>query len=290
MILNLGLSGIPYSGPDIGGFQGNPSAELYLRWFQLATFVPFYRSHCSNNVEYRAPWTYGEPYLSILRQFLKLRYKLLPYFYTLSWESSQKGYPLLRPLFWADPTDANLWGIDDTFLLGDNLLICPALAEGERSRSVTLPKGHWYHFWDDQLLNGLSEVELPAPLEQIPILVKAGTVLPMEEDKQLTLHLYPPLADSSESVLYSDAGDGYGESRSDCFRLIRNENSLELIREGQGEFAFAYDRCRIQIHGMALEQVQIDEESVFYQDNCCDCNPLFRKITFRGVFASVESS
>ncbi|MBD1851489.1 glycoside hydrolase family 31 protein [Leptolyngbya sp. FACHB-711] len=283
-VLNLGLSGIPYSGPDIGGFQGNPSAELYLRWFQLATFVTFYRSHCSNNVEYRAPWTYGEPYLGILRQFLKLRYKLLPYFYTLSWESNQKGYPLLRPLFWADSTDADLWAIDDAFLLGDNLLICPALAEGERERSATLPQGRWYHFWDDRAIEGGTRVMLPAPLEQIPVLVKAGTVLPMEEKKQMTLHLYPPTAGSSDSVLYTDAGDGYGEFRCDRFSLIRSENSLELVRQGEGEFPFPYDRWRIQVHGMTVQEVQINGESVSHQENELECDSYFQHVRFNGIF------
>jgi Glycosyl hydrolases family 31 len=105
-VLGLGLSGIPYSGPDIGGFQGNPSPEPYLRWFQICCFLMFCRTHSANNVEDRAPWSYGEPILTILRQFLQLRYRLIPYFYTLSWEASQKGYPPMRPLFWLDPTDS----------------------------------------------------------------------------------------------------------------------------------------------------------------------------------------
>ncbi|HEY9806863.1 MAG TPA: TIM-barrel domain-containing protein [Candidatus Obscuribacterales bacterium] len=100
-VVGLGLSVIPYSGPDIGGFQGNPSAELYLRLFQMASFFTFYRTHSANNVENRGPWTYGEPYLSIILQFLKLRYKMMPYFYTLAWEANQKGYPPVRPVFWS---------------------------------------------------------------------------------------------------------------------------------------------------------------------------------------------
>ncbi|HEY9651505.1 MAG TPA: TIM-barrel domain-containing protein, partial [Coleofasciculaceae cyanobacterium] len=131
-VVGLGLSGIPYSGPDIGGFQGNPSAELYLRWFQMSCFLTFCRSHCANNVEYRAPWTYGEPYLSIIREFLQLRYRLMPYLYTLAWEASQKGYPPVRPVFWCDSEDSALWDVEDAFLLGNALLICPIFQEGAR--------------------------------------------------------------------------------------------------------------------------------------------------------------
>ncbi|HEY9654209.1 MAG TPA: glycoside hydrolase family 31 protein, partial [Crinalium sp.] len=220
-VIGLGLSGIPYSGPDIGGFQGNPSAELYLRWFQMCSFVTFCRTHSANNVEDRTPWTYGEPTLSIIRQFLQLRYRLMPYFYTLAWEATQTGHPPVRPVFWANPTEAKLWSIDDAFLLGDRLLICPILEEGGRSRQVTLPKGQWYHFWDNSRLEGQATVE--APLEQMPILVKAGTILPMEEGpsfnllpqkhfngKHLTLHLYAPEEETSEFTLYTDVGDGDG--------------------------------------------------------------------------------
>lgn len=214
-VVGLGLSGIPYSGPDIGGFQGNPSPELYLRWFQMACFLTFCRTHSSNNVEHRTPWTYGEPYLSIIRQCLQLRYRLLPYFYTLSWEASQKGYPPVRPVFWSASDDAALWDIEDAFLLGDALLVCPIVEPGGRKRCITLPKGHWYHFWDDALLEGAQPVTLEAPLEQIPLLVKAGSILPMEEGEQLILHLYPPLQGSSDGCLYSDAGDGYGDWRLD---------------------------------------------------------------------------
>ena len=129
-VLGMGLSGIPYSGPDIGGFQGNPSPELYLRWFQMATFLPFYRTHSSNNVEARPPWVYGEPTLSIVKGFLELRYRLIPYLYTLTRETSQKGYPLARPLFWADPQDSHLWDIEDGFLLGDALLVWAVAEKG----------------------------------------------------------------------------------------------------------------------------------------------------------------
>jgi alpha-glucosidase len=185
MVLNMGLSGIPFTGADIGGFKGNPSAQLYLRWFQMSCFLPFCRTHASNNSKPRAPWSFGEPTLGIIRDFLRLRYRLMPYFYTLAWEANQKGYPLVRPLFWADSSDCDLWSIDDAFLLGDAILVCPILEEGATSRSLTLPKGHWYDFWDDTLLEGAKQIDLEAPLERIPLLIRAGTILPMEANDRL---------------------------------------------------------------------------------------------------------
>ncbi|MBL1174234.1 TIM-barrel domain-containing protein [Pantanalinema sp. GBBB05] len=265
-VLGLGLSGIAYSGPDIGGFQGNPSAELYLRWFQMATFMPFYRSHCSNNVEYRTPWTYGEPYLSIMRNFLQLRYQLMPYFYTLAWEASQKGYPLIRPLFWYNPDQPALWSIDDAFYLGNALIIYPVFEEGGRSRLVTVPPGSWYSFWDDSVVEGMAQVKLAAPLEQMPLLVKAGSILPMVIDDDLVLHLYPPVQGSSEDCIYSDAGDGYGEWRLDHFRLVRFAEGLELFWEQQGDFPclypFPYRRIQLQVHGFQLQNLWVDGQDM----------------------------
>ncbi|MGD8815112.1 MAG: glycoside hydrolase family 31 protein, partial [Anaerolineales bacterium] len=112
-ILGLGLSGLPFAGPDIGGFSGEPSAELFTRWFQLATFLPFFRTHSALTTPHREPWCFGEPTLSIVREFLRLRKRLMPYIYTLAWETSQNGQPLALPLFWSSPDDAQLWDIED---------------------------------------------------------------------------------------------------------------------------------------------------------------------------------
>jgi alpha-glucosidase len=300
-IIGLGLSGIPYSGPDIGGFQGNPTAELYLRWFQMCTFVTFYRTHSANNVEDRTPWTYGEPTLSIIREFLRLRYRLLPYFYTLSWEASQKGYPPVRPLFWADSSDATLWNIDDQFLLGDRLLVAPILQAEQTSRQVVLPQGSWYHFWDDALYQGPASVTLNAPLEQMPLLVKAGTLLPMEtgpgihlqlldpdrspsspsQEKQLILHIYPPLEGTGETTLYTDAGDGYEASRLDIFRLTRTDEYLELTWEAQGEFPFPYTHICVQLHALKSQRAWIDGVELEVQSNQITWGDRFQHLSFQ---------
>ena len=281
-VIGLGLSGIPYSGSDIGGFQGNPSAELYLRWLQMACFHPFCRTHSSNNSENRRPWNYGEPYLNIARQFLQLRYRLLPYFYTLAWESAQKGYPPVRPLFWADSEDSALWDVEDAFLLGDDLLVCPVVEPARRSRTAILPKGHWYHFWDDTLIEGGREVNLAAPLEQIPLLVKAGTILPMEEGDRLILHLYPPVQGEGSSCLYSDAGDGYGEWRLEQWTMVRNENGIELSWEQQGDYAFPYQSIQLHLHGVEAQQAWVDGKEVILKDNQLQCDR-FASVRFSSI-------
>lgn len=289
-VVGLGLSGIPYSGPDIGGFQGNPTAELYLRWFQMATFLTFYRTHSSTSVMPRSPWAFGEPYLSIIRRFMQLRYRLIPYLYTLTWQAHQWGYPPVRPLFWYDWQDSRLWNVDDAFYLGDALLICPIVQPGatdastqpHSSRTIPLPQGKWYDFWTDAPLEGDKTVTLSASLEQIPILVKAGSILPLSEDQQMTLHLYPPEQGKSEYQLYSDAGEGYGESRVDRFSLTRHEQGLELTWEQQGEYPFPYETICLKVHGLPIQQAWVDDQQAEVQDQMIQCDR-FQRIWFSSV-------
>jgi alpha-glucosidase len=273
-VLGMGLSGFPFTGSDIGGFSGNPSAELYLRSFQMAAFLPFFRTHSAIGTARREPWVYGEPYTSIVRQYLKLRSRLLPYFYSLAWEASQTGAPPVRPLFWQDPANASLWDVDDAFLLGDALLVAPVLEEGGETgqdtpvRNVTLPAGDWVNFWDDSILHGPGQVSIPASLERLPLLVRAGSILPMQEGDHLVLHIYPPSSgdegrralnysaehDSAHHSslacrLYSDAGDGYGPSRLDSFTIIPGATSLFLGWESQGDYPFPYAAADLRLHG-----------------------------------------
>jgi alpha-glucosidase len=277
-VLGLGLSGVPYSGADIGGFGGRPSAELYLRWFQLSAFLPFFRTHSAVEYGRREPWIYGEPYTSILREFLLLRGRLLPYLYTLAWETSRTGQPLARPLFWDEPFNPTLLEVEDTFLLGNSLLVAPVLEEGERERSVALPDGEWYDFWTGDRLVGPGQVQMDAPLERIPLLVRAGSALPTEELGRLVLHLF---AGSGEGLLYSDAGDGYGPHRVDRFRLEGSEHSLELAWDWEGEYPFPYPRIEIRLHGLRPERAWLDGQPAVFEAGLLTAAP-FKRLRIEG--------
>jgi alpha-glucosidase len=261
-VLGLGLSGLPFSGPDVGGFSGEPSVELYVRWFQLASFLPFFRTHSATGIPRREPWTVGEPVLGILREFLKLRQQLMPYHYSLAWEACQSGHPPVRPLFWLDPQEQALWRIEDAFLLGENLLIAPMLEEGQNQRTLQLPAGGWYDFWDDSYLAGAGEIKLTAGLERIPILVRAGSVLPVNVDGSFTLHLYPPTGESGKGMLYSDAGDGYGPYRVDHFLFTHSAEGLLLKRNWEGDYPFPYREVCLDLHGMEASRVFVDGDEL----------------------------
>jgi alpha-glucosidase len=166
-VINLGLSGIPYVGPDIGGFSGAPDKELFIRWFQLATFLPFMRVHSALDSPRREPWAFDDETVDICRTFLKLRHRLIPTFEKLAEETQAKGWPLVRPMFWhSENADAD--GLEDQFFLGEDLLVAPVLEKGATERKVHLPKGKWRVFEEDEVLEGGKIEVFPVQLGDCP--------------------------------------------------------------------------------------------------------------------------
>ena len=261
-LIGMGLSGVPFTGSDAGGFTGTPSPELYIRWLQVAAFSPFFRAHSAFFAPRREPWSFGEPWLSYARETLKLRERLLSYWYTMAWEATLTGSPLIRPLFWPDGDDPGLWSVDDAFFVGDALLVAPVLAPAAGRRSVALPKGRWYALDGDAAFEGPGTVELDAPIIRIPVLVRAGIVLPMtDRDGGLVLHLYAPVpADAPEGggMLYNDAGDGYGVSRVDRFTLRRDSEGFVVDWTQEGAYPFPFERVEVRVHGASGYQVVVD--------------------------------
>ncbi len=185
-IINLGLSGLPFAGVDIGGFSDSPSNELFLRWFQMGTFLPFFRVHSGKGTRMREPWLFGGKILGILRNFLKLRYRLLPYIYTASYIASSGAAPLVRPLFWlGDPETSD---DDEDFLFGEDVLVCPILEPNQKHRTIKLPKGEWIDFWTHESKKGLIIKDIT--LDTIPLYVRSGSVIPMQGNDSIELHIF----------------------------------------------------------------------------------------------------
>jgi alpha-glucosidase len=272
-VLGLGVSGIPYSGSDIGGFSGNPGAELFIRWFQLSTLMAFFRNHSALTTDRREPWVFGEETTQICRKMLKLRRKLIPYLYSIAWEAHQSGAPLVRPISWLDSSNQALWQVDDMYLLGDKLLVAPVFEPGADSRSVTLPRGGWYHYWDDENYPEPGVVEISTPLNQIPFFVREGSVLPMQESDLLTLHIY--FSHHNDIVVshhYQDAGDGYGVSRLDTFVLRCNGNHLSLEWQKDGNYPLP-GKIKLVIHGGFPDLLQIDGREVAWEAETIEIKP-----------------
>ncbi len=214
MCLNLGISGQPFVGADIGGFIGYPGGELFARWLQLGVFTPLMRAHSVINEKNKEPWEYGDEFTAINRETINLRYTLLPYIYNVMYQASATGMPAMRPMMFEYPDDASFTSTADQFMFGDELLIAPVLSPGVKEKTVRLPQGTWFSFWTNQKYQGGNEITVDAPLNRIPIFVKAGAIIPTQQVVQstsqapidpLTLLVYPSQLQST-SEYYEDDG------------------------------------------------------------------------------------
>jgi len=216
MVLNLGLSGQPNSGPDIGGFAGTPTPELFARWIGLGALLPFCRTHNSLHGD-QEPWSFGAEVEEISKVALARRYRLLPYLYTLFQEAATTGLPVARPLFFADPADPALRGEDHAFLLGRDLMVQPALTE-DGAHQFPMPKGNWRPF---TLAGEEPSIELAHPVLRL----RPGAILPVGSggqsadeacDGPITLLVSLDEHGQAEGHLYEDDGDGFGHREGNC--------------------------------------------------------------------------
>ena len=179
-LLSLGLSGIPFSSHDIGGFwsPAGPAAltpPLYIRWAQFGLLSSHARFH---GVGPREPWAHGEQAVAIVREFARLRYRLLPYLWALAGEASESGVPVVRPMCLEFPDDPQTVGLDRQYMLGPNLLVAPVFNEEGRCR-VYLPAGRWHDFWTNESSLGPAHLDLEVPLDRIPLFVREDSILPL---------------------------------------------------------------------------------------------------------------
>jgi len=261
MVMSLGISGLAFTGPDIGGFWGNSEGELLVRWTQMGAFLPFFRNHSALVSASQEPWAFGEPYTSLNRSAIELRYRLLPYLYTAVWQCSQTGMPMVRPLAIAYSEDPATLALDDQFLCGDALLIAPVCEAGATSRQVYLPAGGWYDFWTDEHHDEPATMDVHAPLERIPVFVRAGSVLPTWSIMQhtgakplerLILHVY---AGEGQSWLYEDDGHSLSHERGE-YRLTSFvcqptlQGGLSIARHAQGSYRPEYTQWEWHLHGL----------------------------------------
>jgi len=232
MLQNLSLSGVPFVGADVGGFWRDCTPELFIRWIQLGVFYPFFRVHSAMNTKPQEPWSFGENVEKIAKKYIILRYKLIPYIYSLFYEAKEKGIPPLRSLLLEFPEDINAIKHEDEFMLGPNLLIAPIYKEGEKERDVYFPSGFWYDFYSYKEYRGPGVYKVYADLDTIPIFVREGSIIPMWEEQNyvgekkqnfLELKIFPG---SGEFLYYEDDGETWNYEKGE-FNLIKFSCFLE---------------------------------------------------------------
>jgi alpha-glucosidase len=269
MLCNLGLSGVPFVGADIGGFAGNATAELFARWMQVGALYPFMRGHSALSTARHEPWVFGKRVEAICREYLELRYRLLPYLYTLFHEAASSGAPILRPLLYHFPDDRRTVHLADQVLLGPSLMAAPVLRPGVERRLVYLPAGTWYDWWSGECIEGPTDIVAEAPLERMPLFVRAGAIIPMgpvrrwtadpEVPAELTLRAWPG---AGEFSLYEDDGvsDRY---RSGQWAVTRIRQTLDggavvEILPREGEWNPGPRRLRVELVG--IESQELDDD------------------------------
>ena len=219
--LNYSMSGLPYWTTDIGGFvSGNPDdpeyRELFIRWFEFGTFNPILRVHGTRSTNQNELWSYGPEAQKILVNYDTLRYRLLPYIYSLAWMTTSQGYTPMRGLVMDFRTDTRTATIGDQFMFGPVFLVNPVTDPGVNSRRVYLPKAKWYDFWSGASVEGPRTIDASAPLERLPLFVRAGSIVPMGPEKEwsnekpedpIELRVYRGA--DGDFTLYEDENDGY---------------------------------------------------------------------------------
>lgn len=268
MLANMSVSGVPFVGADVGGFQDMPTAELYTRWLQAAVLTPFLRSHSVGWVGNKEPWEFGDEFTKINRASVELRYQFLPYIYSLFREHERSGAPVMRPLWYEFPADKQTYLINDQYMLGSDILVAPVVKDGMRTRGIYLPAGEgWIDWWNGEKLESGKTHYPQTPLDKLAIYIRVGSVVPTQNVIQhtgempsavITLNIAAGIGEGKTETLklFQDSGDGYGY-RGGQFREIEvthKRGSMQIKRTGN----FTGQRIGLgEIHGIAAKPKEI---------------------------------
>lgn len=259
----MGLSGLAFVGPDLGGYIGDGTRDLFKRWMEVGVFSPFVRNHKEFFATANEPWSYGEEAEGISKSYIGFRYRLLPYLYSKFYEATQSGMPIARSLCIDYPFDAAVFDLayQYEFLFGDALLVAPVTSR-ETSKKLYLPKGDWYDLFTDETVAGSREVMVEIPASKIPVFVKASAIIPMQMLTQSTkeppgdtlfVHVYHGLLKNT-FTLYEDAGDGFEYTQNGFGkRIIEFDPQQKILRfnASEGSYVSPFKKIKLILHGFS---------------------------------------
>ena len=242
MNANLGISGFSFVGNDVSGFGLDSSEELFIRWMEMGPFIPIFRNHSNMYTRRQEPWAFGPRAEKIAKKSIELRYELLPYIYDLYYISHKEGLPIFRPMIMEYEKDMNLLNMREQFMLGENMLVAPVLYEGERSKTVYLPKGSWFNYFTMEKLQGGKWYKLPCELDEILVLVKEGAIIPTYNKKFRNVKERPNnillkvFGENAKGFHYNDDGHTMeyleGKYTYMDIKVVDGKEELKLINNG----------------------------------------------------------
>lgn len=273
LLTSLGLSGMPFTGMDIGGFTGNPSMGLYTRWIQLGAFTPYFRNHSANDVKSAEPWTFGEDILTISRNYINLRYRLLPYLYSTFYEATQNGMPVVRSLAIDYTHDAAIYNpaFQNQFLFGHALLVMPQTGSASFAK-VYFPEGEWYNLYTDEKQAGQTEKLLELTQAVLPVYIKAGSIIPMQGLVQYTaqkpgdtlaIHVYKGNDNAFE--YYEDDGETYRFEQGDFYKRTIRLNSADktiTLDKVAGKSTSKFTTVLLVLHGFDGTDLRVNGRAI----------------------------
>lgn len=246
--LNVGLSGVGSWAHCMGGFEHLADPELYIRWVQFGMFSPIALVFGMDHPGYKEPWNYGDAGLKNFKNYDLLRYRLFPYLYTTMYQQHQSGVPMMRALVLDNQEDENVYDIADQYMLGDQLMVAPVTTKGAVTRTVYLPEGTWFNYWTAEKMAGKNYYHVVAPLDTLPLFVKAGSIIPMQPEMKytdekpvdlITLDIFPH--GSSSYSFYEDDNlshdylkGKFAKTKVDC-KLLDDALTLN-IHQPEGSF------------------------------------------------------
>lgn len=273
LVNSLGISGVSFAGYDVGGFAGEASKSLFARWMSIGAFSPFYRAHSMINSNDAEPWAFGEEVEEISRNYMKLRYALLPTIYSKFYSSTLTGLPICASLAIDYPLDQKVYhsAYENEYLFCDAFLVAPVESTKEITK-VYLPEDDWYYLYTDEFYAGKKEIYLDCPLNYLPVLVKAGSIFTMQNvvsntsqinDGVLRVHVYKGGL-GSEFIHYEDDGlsTNYQSGEFSERKMSYDPEKMELtLRKPSGNLGSAYSEIEFYFHGFQLETVTVNEKS-----------------------------
>jgi len=279
LLNSMGLSGIPFTGMDIGGFTGGATPALFARWIQIGAFNPYFRNHTAVNAKSAEPWTFGEEVMEISRNYISLRYKLMPYLYSAFYEATQSGSPVMRSLAIDYTYDQNIYNtqFQNQYMFGSAFLIMP-FEGGAQFGKVYFPAGKWYNLYDGTAQAGGEQKLIEVGMQKLPVYVKESSIIPMQSLVQSTsekptdtlmVHIYQG-AKNNNYTYYEDDGESFNYENGAYYkRLISYDAATREIAfaKADGSLKSKFNKIKVVMHGFGNGTFKMNGKAITLNDD-----------------------